>query len=121
MAVHLSVPGVVFDGVLFLCCPFSHEMSWMRSGTELNQFLEIYIPTLPMPGRPTNLDYSRIRAYFACRWCGRMWFGHLFNLLYHFSRLLSSLWETARYRLKYSLKEYWRMYVHFVLFNRLNG
>ena len=22
----------VFDGV-FLCCPFSHEMSWMRPGT----------------------------------------------------------------------------------------
>ena len=26
------VAGDVFDGV-FLCCPFSHEMSWMRSGT----------------------------------------------------------------------------------------
>ena len=50
----------------------------MRSRTELNQFLEIYIPTLPMPGRPTNLDYSRIRAYFACSWCGRMWFGQFF-------------------------------------------
>ena len=24
--------GDVFDGV-FLCCPFSHEMSWMISGT----------------------------------------------------------------------------------------
>ena len=23
---------IVFDGV-FLCCPFSHEISWMRSGT----------------------------------------------------------------------------------------
>ena len=32
MAVHLAVAGDVFDGV-FLCCPFSHEMSWMRSGT----------------------------------------------------------------------------------------
>ena len=32
VAVHLAVAGDVFDGV-FLCCPFSHEMSWMRSGT----------------------------------------------------------------------------------------
>ena len=30
--VHLAVAGDVFDGVL-LCCPISHEMSWMRSGT----------------------------------------------------------------------------------------
>ena len=29
---HLAVPGDVFDDV-FLCCPFSHVMSWMRSGT----------------------------------------------------------------------------------------
>ena len=32
IAVHLAVAGDVFDGV-FLCCPFAHEMSWMRSGT----------------------------------------------------------------------------------------
>ena len=31
-AVHLAVAGGVFDGV-FLYCPFSHEMSWMRIGT----------------------------------------------------------------------------------------
>ena len=30
IAVHLAVAGDVFDGV-FLCCSFSHEMSWMRS------------------------------------------------------------------------------------------
>ena len=29
---HLAVAGDVFDGVI-LCCPFSHEMFWMRSGT----------------------------------------------------------------------------------------
>ena len=28
-AVQLVVAGDVFDGV-FLCCPFPHEMSWMR-------------------------------------------------------------------------------------------
>ena len=25
---------------------------------------------LPVPGRPTNLDYSRARAYCACSRCG---------------------------------------------------
>ena len=30
IAVHLAVACDVYDGV-FLCCPFSHEMSWMRS------------------------------------------------------------------------------------------
>ena len=35
---------------------------------------------LPVPGRPTNLDYSRARAYCACSRWG--WFGHFF-----FSRL----------------------------------
>ena len=27
---HLAVACDVYDGV-FLCCPFSHEMSWIRS------------------------------------------------------------------------------------------
>ena len=27
---HLAVACDVYDGV-FLCCPFSHEVSWMRS------------------------------------------------------------------------------------------
>ena len=58
---------------------------------------------LPVPGRPTNLDYSRARAYCACNRCGWGLFGH-FSLIYHFSFLYSSLWETARYRLKYCPK-----------------
>ena len=36
---------------------------------------------LPMPGRPTNLDYSRTRAY-----CGGCGFGHFFS---HLSFLFS--------------------------------
>ena len=58
---------------------------------------------LPVPGRPTNLDYSRATAYCACSRCG---WGCLdiFSLIYLFSFLSSSLWETARYRLKYYLK-----------------
>ena len=58
---------------------------------------------LPVPGRPTNLDYSRARAYCACSGCG--WGGlNIFSLVYHFSFLSPSLWETVRYRLKYCLK-----------------
>ena len=58
---------------------------------------------LPVPGRPTSLDYSKARAYCACSRCG---WGCLdiFSLIYHFSFLPPSLWETARYRLKYCLK-----------------
>ena len=58
---------------------------------------------LPVPGRPTNLDYSRARAYCTCSRCGWGLLGHFF-LIYHFSFLSPSLWETARYRLKYCLK-----------------
>ena len=58
---------------------------------------------LPVPGRPTNLDNSRARAYCACSRCGWGLFG-LFSHLYRFSFLSPSLWETARYRLKYCLK-----------------
>ena len=58
---------------------------------------------LPVPGRPAYLDKSRARAYYACSRCG---WGCLdiFSLVYHFSFLSPSLWETARYRLKYCLK-----------------
>ena len=33
---------------------------------------------LPVPGCPTNLGYSRARAYCACSRCGWGWFGHFF-------------------------------------------
>ena len=59
---------------------------------------------LPVPGRPTVCNiYSRARAYCACSRCGWGLFGH-FSLVYHFSFLTPSLWETAQYRLKYCLK-----------------
>ena len=43
---------------------------------------------LPVPGRPTNLDDSRARAYCACSRCGWGLFGHFFShlsLLFSFS------------------------------------
>ena len=58
---------------------------------------------LSVPGRPTDLDNGRARAYCACSTCGLGLFGH-FSLVYLFSLLSPSLWETARYGLKYCLK-----------------
>ena len=50
-----------------------------------------------------QFGYSRARAYCARSRCGWGLFGH-FSLLYPFSPLSPSLWETVRYRLKYCLK-----------------
>ena len=58
---------------------------------------------LPVPGRHSNLEYSRARAYCACSRCGWGLFGH-FSLIYHSTFLSPSLWDTARYRLNYCLK-----------------
>ena len=58
---------------------------------------------LPVLGRPNNLDLSRARAFCACRRCGWELFGHFFSHL-SFLSLSPSLWEAARYRLKYCLK-----------------
>ena len=58
---------------------------------------------LPVPGRPTNFDYSTARAYCAYSRCGRGCLD-IFTLVYQFSFLSPSLWKTARYRLKYCLK-----------------
>ena len=49
------------------------------------------------------MDYSRARAYCACCRCGWGLFGQFYS---HLS-FLSSLWETARYRLKYCLPSLW--------------
>ena len=58
---------------------------------------------IPVPGRPTNLDDSRqgliVLAGSADGGCL-----NIFSLIYHFSFLSPSLWETAQYRRKYYLK-----------------
>ena len=48
---------------------------------------------LPVPGRPTNLELSRARAFYACSRCG--W--GLLDIFSHLSFLFlsPSLWETA--------------------------
>ena len=63
----------------------------------------IVLGKLPVSGRPTNLDYSRARAYCACSRCGGGCLD-IFTLIYPFSPLSPSLWETVRNRLKYCLK-----------------
>ena len=57
-----------------------------------------------LPERPTNSENSRARAYCACSRYGWGLFGY-FSLIYHLSPLSFCLWEKARYRLKYCLKE----------------
>ena len=86
------------------CVRYSQALSWIVldlprgwSGGAM------VLGKLPVPGRPTYLYYSRARAYCACSGCGWGWFGHFFSHL-SFSFLSPSLWETARYRLKYCLK-----------------
>ena len=58
---------------------------------------------LPVPGRPTTLDNSTARATALAVGAGGGCMD-IFSLVYHFSFLSLSLWETARYRLKYCLK-----------------
>ena len=52
-----------------------------------------------VPGRPTNLDYSRARTYCTCSM-----FGGRFGIFPSLSFLSPFLWETARYRRNHCLK-----------------
>ena len=45
----------------------------------------------PVPGRPTNLDDARARAYCAYSGCGGGLFGHFFSRLSFFSSFSLSL------------------------------
>ena len=73
-----------------------HNWGWLGGAMVLGK--------LPVPGRLSNLADSRARAYCPCSGCGCGLFEHLYSNLYLFSRLSPSLWEMARYRLKYCLK-----------------
>ena len=57
---------------------------------------------LSVPGRPTNLDNSRARAYCTCSRCGWGLFGHFFSSLSFL--FFSPSFGAAPYRLKYCLK-----------------
>ena len=59
---------------------------------------------LPVPGRPTIWIIVGQGPTALAVGAGRVCLD-IFSLVYHFSFLTPSLWETARYRLKYCLKE----------------
>ena len=64
----------------------------------------IVLDKLPVPGRPTiRIIVGQGPAALAVGAGGR-WFGHFFSRLLFLSSFSHSLWETARYRLKYCLK-----------------
>ena len=58
-------------------------MSWGWSGGEM------VLGKLPVQGRPTDLDYSRARAYCACSGADGGLFGHFFSLSFLSSFSLS--------------------------------
>ena len=58
---------------------------------------------LPVPGRPTNLITVEQGPIALAVGAGGGCLD-IFSLIYHFSFFSPSLWETARYRLKYCLK-----------------
>ena len=58
---------------------------------------------LPVPGCPTNLDYNMAKDLLRLQKVRVGSFG-IVSLIYHFSLLSPSLWETAQYRLKYCLR-----------------
>ena len=59
---------------------------------------------LPVPGRPTVWVIVGQGPIALAVGAGGGLFGHFYSPLFSFSPLSPSLWETARYRLKYCLK-----------------
>ena len=55
------------------CTSVPHRVGWSGGAMVLGKLLVL--------GRPTNLDYSRARAFCACRRCGWGLFGHFFSHL----------------------------------------
>ena len=77
--------------------------SWMRMGQEVRTNLGHRGITCVLQTQFSSLDWSRASAYCTCSSCRWGSFWH-FSLVYHFYFCSPSLWETARYRLKYCLK-----------------
>ena len=69
---------------------FQTDLGWSDGAMVLGK--------LPVPGRPTNLEYGR--AVGAGGGCLDIFLSSIISLFF----LSNSLWETARYRLKYCLK-----------------
>ena len=76
---------VMLDWLVNLTTLFLDRRGWSGGAMVLGK--------LPVPGRPTNLDHSRARAYCTCSRCGWGMFGHFFSCLSFLSS--PSLRETA--------------------------
>ena len=88
----LSAILKVVHHIILVCVPRGHITSKSRrtGGRRLGGGSDSakVLGKLPMPGRPTYLDYSMARAYCACSRCGWGLFGHFFShlsLLFSFS------------------------------------
>ena len=66
---------------------FIHSWGWSGDAKVLGN--------LPVPGRPTNLDYSRARACCACSRCGWGLFGHFVSYLSFLSSFSLSLGDDS--------------------------
>ena len=54
---------MIYDfGLMGTLTTLTYRMGWSGGAMVLGK--------LPVPGRPTNSDKSRARAYCACSWCG---------------------------------------------------
>ena len=126
ITVHLAVAGNVFDSV-FLCCPFFPRdvldeswdliVGWLVGCFGFNGPLRQYFSLYRGGGRVVRWLWIT----FQCRGVLLVWKSvgqgptalavgagggclDIFTLIYPFSFLSPSLWETTRYRLKYCLK-----------------
>ena len=74
-----------------------HTEHYQTAGLQ-NNTIQPMLSKIPVPARPSYLDNSRAWAY-----CAYSRF-NIFYFVFHFSLLSPSLWEPARYILKYCLK-----------------
>ena len=61
-------------------CPSYSRVTWVLCRIPGWSGGAMVLGKLPTPGRPTNLDYSRARAYCAWSGCGWELFGHSLSL-----------------------------------------
>ena len=87
IAVHFAVCHALYNNK-------NKKLGWSGGSMVLGNF--------PVPGRPTIwITVGQGPTALASAGGGCL---DIFTLIYHFSPLPPSLWETARYRLKYCLK-----------------
>ena len=83
LTISLKMPISYFS--ILECSVFVVVRKWGWSGGAM------VLGKLPVPGRPTNLDYSRARAYCAYSRCGWGLFGHFYSHLSFLSSFSLSL------------------------------